>query len=94
MERWARSEPHRAWWKAFLKDSGGTGFWHETYLMRGGMEAVHDDVTRPVGLGVFAPLGAARGVQFSSRGRAQVAGEVPAQPAEVSEAELYTPAKR
>lgn len=89
MERWARSEPHRAWWKAFLKDSGGTGFWHETYLMRGGMEAVYDDVTRPVGFGAFAPLGAARGTQFSARGRAQGAGEVPAQPEGASEGELY-----
>src|SRR5438067_12219934 len=25
LERWARSEPHRRWWQAFLKDSGGTG---------------------------------------------------------------------
>src|SRR6185312_1796399 len=29
--KWTRSEPHRIWWKNFLKDSGGTGFWHETY---------------------------------------------------------------
>src|ERR1700751_4580136 len=26
---WTRSEPHRIWWQLFLKDSGGTGFWHE-----------------------------------------------------------------
>jgi hypothetical protein len=37
---WSRSEPHREWWKAFLRNSGGTGFWHETYLMHGGMEAI------------------------------------------------------
>src|ERR1700761_3197305 len=30
---WSRSEPHRNWWNAFLKNSGGTAFWHETYLM-------------------------------------------------------------
>ena len=24
---WSRSEPHRQWWKQFLKDTGGTGFW-------------------------------------------------------------------
>src|SRR5580704_3658358 len=29
---WTRSEPHQQWWKSFLRDSGGTGFWHETYL--------------------------------------------------------------
>jgi len=29
MERWTRSEPHRIWWQNFIRDSGGTGFWHE-----------------------------------------------------------------
>jgi Domain of unknown function (DUF4188) len=38
----ARSEPHRQWWLDFLRDSGGTGFWHETYSVKGGMEAVYD----------------------------------------------------
>ena len=37
LERWARSEPHRKWWQEFVRDSGGTGFWHEAYFMRGGM---------------------------------------------------------
>jgi Domain of unknown function (DUF4188) len=23
---WSRSEPHREWWKTFLRNSGGTGF--------------------------------------------------------------------
>ena len=32
LERWSRSEPHRLWWQNFLRDSGGTGFWHEAYL--------------------------------------------------------------
>ena len=27
---WTRSDPHRESWKAFLGNSGGTGFWHET----------------------------------------------------------------
>jgi hypothetical protein len=26
LERWARSEPHKLWWQAFVKNSGGTGF--------------------------------------------------------------------
>ena len=47
MERWARSLPHKQWWQRFVRDTGGTGFWHETYLMRGGMEAIYDDVDRP-----------------------------------------------
>jgi hypothetical protein len=29
LEAWTRSDPHRIWWKRFLHDSGGTGFWHE-----------------------------------------------------------------
>jgi hypothetical protein len=45
LEFWARSEPHRVWWQQFLRNSGGTGFWHEAYFMRGGMEAVYNDVT-------------------------------------------------
>ena len=47
LERWARSEPHRQWWQRFVRDFGGTGFWHETYFMRGGMEAIYDDVPAP-----------------------------------------------
>ncbi|MFD0598185.1 monooxygenase family protein [Catellatospora coxensis] len=30
---WTRSRPHRSWWRNFLRDSGGTDFWHETYRM-------------------------------------------------------------
>jgi hypothetical protein len=35
LERWARSLPHRQWSQQFLRDRGGTGFWHET-CFRGG----------------------------------------------------------
>src|SRR5215813_3317455 len=66
---WSRSEPHREWWKNFLRDSGGTGFWHETYLMRGGIEAIYDDVQAPVGMMKFAPLKAARGAMFGAAHR-------------------------
>ena len=86
LERWTRSEPHRAWWRDFLRDSGGTGFWHEIYAMRGGMEAIYDDVPRRIGLGAFAPLVPARGRMFGSRGRLGHAGDAP--PAVVAEAEL------
>ncbi len=61
METWSRSEPHREWWKTFLRDSGGTGFWHETYFMRGGVEAVFDDIPTPIGLMRFAPRRTAKG---------------------------------
>lgn len=78
MEAWARSETHRAWWRKFLRDSGGTGFWHETYSMRGGMEAMYNDVAgQPVGFQAFAPSVAAEGPMFSSRGRLGVLGDAP-----------------
>jgi hypothetical protein len=89
MELWARSETHRLWWQKFLRDSGGTGFWHETYFMRGGMEAVYDDVSgSPVGFQAFAPSVAARGSMFSARSRLRVPGDTPPQPAGVTEQEL------
>lgn len=69
LERWTRELPHKAWWQEFLRDSAGTGFWHETYFMRGGMEAIYDDVPAPVGMMSFAPLQPARGRMFSARTR-------------------------
>ena len=68
--KWTRSEPHREWWQRFLKDSGGTGFWHETYLRRGGMEAIYDDVVPKIGLMGFAPTMPARGPMFGAAARA------------------------
>jgi hypothetical protein len=81
LERWARSEPHQRWWQTFLRDSGGTGFWHETYFMRGGMEAIYDNVPVHVGLFAFAPVVPARGAMFSARRRLRVPGESPLPPA-------------
>jgi Domain of unknown function (DUF4188) len=69
LEHWTRELPHQQWWRDFLSDSAGTGFWHETYLMRGGMEAVYDDLSRPVGMLRFAPSTPARGRMFGARGR-------------------------
>ena len=89
LERWARSEPHRIWWQSFLKDSGGTGFWHETYFIRGGMEAIYDDMRAPIGMMKFAPLKPARGPMFSARTRAARSGDVPPAPPNVSERDLY-----
>lgn len=71
---WTRSDPHRQWWKEFLKNSGGTGFWHETYLMRGGMEAIYDDIPQPIGFLRFAPVLAARGPMFGAANRAGKGG--------------------
>ena len=70
-------------------DSGGTGFWHETYFMSGGMEAVYDDMVKDVGLLRFAPVRPAQGPMFSARTRARQSGE-PSAPAPVSETEFYS----
>jgi hypothetical protein len=88
LEAWARSEPHRIWWQQFLRDSGGTGFWHETYFMRGGMEAIYDDVAHRVGLLQFAPAVPARGPMFGARTRAKHGEE--AAPPPVTEQDLYS----
>ncbi|MFE3444946.1 phenylacetaldoxime dehydratase family protein [Nocardia sp. NPDC059180] len=87
LERWTRSAPHRDWWQKFLRDSGGTGFWHEAYFLRGGIDAVYDDMTTPTGLARFAPVNASRGRMFSTRGR--VHGEPPAYPPVVTENDYY-----
>jgi hypothetical protein len=77
LETWSRSEPHRAWWISFLRNSGGTGFWHETYFMRGGIEAVFDDMPKPIGLMRFAPRRAAKGGMFTARQRASATNAAP-----------------
>ncbi len=84
--KWTRSDPHRQLWKGFLKDSGGTGFWHETYCMRGGMEAIYDDVPNPLGLSRFAPVVEARGSMF---GAAQRSGRASDGAPVVAETDFY-----
>ena len=69
LEAWARALPHQKWWQGFVRDSGGTGFWHETYFLRGGMEAIYDDMNVPLGFARFAPVQAALGAMFSARQR-------------------------
>ena len=86
LEAWTRSGFHCGWWKDFLRDSAGTGFWHETYFMRGGMEAIYDDLPLPVGFLSFAPSHEAKGSMFSARQRAGMEGEPP--PAVVKENDL------
>ena len=84
LEKWSRSDPHKLWWQEFLRNSGGTGFWHETYSMRGGIEAIYDDLPQPFGLMKFAPVTAAHGPMFSARHRLGLQGES-AMPPAVSE---------
>lgn len=84
--KWTRSDPHREWWRNFLKDSGGTGFWHETYLRRGGFEAIYDDVQQCIGFAAFAPVVPARGAMFGSAARM---GQHYASEPVLSEKDLY-----
>jgi len=84
MEAWARSLPHQDWWRRYLRDPQGTGFWHETYFLGGGMEAVYDYLPAPVGMLSFAPNQRAQGPMFSARKRAGIGGE-PSLPAPVPE---------
>jgi len=87
LERWARSEPHQMWWRNFVRDSQGTGFWHETYFARGGFEAVYDDLRAPYGMMKFAPTVVAHGAMFSARKRLKLGGEEQLEPA-ILEADL------
>jgi hypothetical protein len=75
LERWARTDRHAHWWRGFIRDRGGTGFWHETYLARGGVEASYLDMPRDTGLSLFAPHVAKRGSMFSARRRLGLSGE-------------------
>ena len=88
LERWSRSEPHAEWWRGFVRDTGGTGFWHETYFMRGGMEAVYPGMIAPVGFMKFAPLVPARGTMFSARNRSRYA-QAETKPTVVTEKQIY-----
>ena len=87
LERWARSDPHAVWWRQYARDTGGTGFWHEAYFMRGGMEAVYVDMKLDTGFRSFAPNLPAAGPMFSARQRAKVTGAATAT-APVSEESL------
>lgn len=88
LERWARELPHQAWWQAYVRDTRGTGFWHETYTRRGGFESVYLNMgASPVGLMKVAQPVPARGSLFGSRRRLG-RGE-PAAPPAVGEGELY-----
>jgi len=89
--KWTRSEPHKQWWQRFLKDSGGTGFWHEAYFHRGGMEAIYDDIAPAIGFKSFAPVARAVGPMFGAAARA---GKESAGEPVVSEKELYGESSR
>lgn len=90
LEAWTRTLPHKEWWRNYLKDTAGTGFWHETYFMRGGMEAIYADMQQPLGFTAFAPVEPARGSMFSARRRLRL-DEPESEPAAApyAESDLY-----
>jgi hypothetical protein len=69
LEKWTRSMPHKEWWAKFLRKPSGVGFWHETYFVRGGFEAIYDGLDSPVGFAKFAGEKTAEGAMFSARRR-------------------------
>jgi len=71
LEAWAGAPTHRAWWTEYLRDAKGTGLWHETYFMHGGVEAIYDNLGARTGLTRFAELVPAEGGLFNARMRAR-----------------------
>lgn len=68
LEAFTRAPQHAAWWRDFARDSGGGGIWHETYRLRGGMEAIYSGVPG-IGFARFAPERAPDGAFRSARQR-------------------------
>jgi len=87
LEKWARSGVHSRWWKTFLRNRGGTGFWHETYLRGGQIESVYIDMP-PFGLSKFGDREPARGSMFSARRRLGIIEDAPLESA-IPEHDLY-----
>jgi heme-degrading monooxygenase HmoA len=69
LEAWTRTLPHKAWWSEYLRDPGGTSFWHETYFRRGGIETVFVDTGPTIGLAAVAPAVPAEGPMLTARAR-------------------------
>lgn len=54
LEAFTRAPQHAAWWRLMTQNPDAGGIWHETYRLRGGMEAIY--VGCPAfGLASFAP---------------------------------------
>jgi hypothetical protein len=70
LEAWSRTLPHKAWWSDYLRDRGGTSFWHETYFRRGAIETMLVDTGETIGLSRVAPAVPAEGPMFAARARA------------------------
>ncbi len=87
LERWTRSGIHKDWWQSLIRNTGGTGFWHELYSRNGDMEGTFLDMDG-MGMTKFAPTVPTKGTMFSARRRLRRQGE-PDSPPVISEEELY-----
>lgn len=76
LERFTRSAPHAEWWRHFMTRYRGCGFWHETYRMCGGIEAIYADMGKATGLASFAPRCEAIGPLKTSRMRLDASSAV------------------
>ena len=64
-----RQQPHAGWWRDFLSDTQGSGFWHEACFAAGGMEAVYINMSERTGFAAFAPVVAPVGPLMTARDR-------------------------
>ena len=69
LEAFTRASPHKGWWADFARDPQG-GIWHETYRLRGGMEAIYSG-TPAIGFASCAPEGLPEGPFMSARQRVE-----------------------
>jgi Monooxygenase af470-like len=70
LRAWSLTLPHKQWWTDYLRDRGGTSFWHETYFRRGGLESIYVDVDPGVGMTQFAPTRSVTGPMLGALARA------------------------
>ena len=64
-----RQQPHAGWWRDFLSDAHGSGFWHEACFAAGGMEAIYVNMPERAGFATFAPIVAPVGPLMTARDR-------------------------
>ena len=69
LEAFTRASPHKGWWADFARDPQG-GIWHETYRLRGGMEAIYSGMPA-IGFASFAPERSPEGPFMSARQRVE-----------------------
>lgn len=65
-----RAPLHAAWWGDFARDPSGGGIWHETYRLKGGMEAIYSGIPG-IGFASFAPERSPVGPFMSARQRVE-----------------------